>query len=128
MKNVSCMCRHEIGLNDNISFNRVTFSPCLYRKKSLGGGSVLELGVYPIQFSQFIFGDSFPKSIKAKGTLNDDGIDLDMYAELNYGGNKVGKVTATGIASPENTAIITGTKGSMTVKQIQKIFLNILNL
>lgn len=85
------------------------------RKKSLGGGSVLELGVYPIQFSQFIF-QSEPKSIKAKGTLNDDGIDLDMSAELNYGGNKVGKISSSGVVTPNNTATIIGTKGTMTVK------------
>ncbi|XP_037041682.1 trans-1,2-dihydrobenzene-1,2-diol dehydrogenase-like [Bradysia coprophila] len=83
-------------------------------KKSLGGGSVLEVGVYPIQFAQFIF-RSEPKSIKANGTLNADGIDLDMYAELSYGGNKVAKISATGIASPINTATIIGTKGTMTI-------------
>lgn len=84
------------------------------RKKSLGGGSVLELGVYPIQFCQFIFREE-PKSIKATGILNDDGIDLEMKAELNYGGNKIGKISSSGLVDPNNTATIIGTKGTMTV-------------
>lgn len=83
----------------------------------MGGGSVLELGVYPIQFTQFIFQNE-PKSIKAKGTLNDDGIDLEMSAELNYDGNKVGEISSSGLVTPNNTAIIVGTKGTMTARFI----------
>ncbi|KAG4070330.1 hypothetical protein HA402_006472 [Bradysia odoriphaga] len=82
--------------------------------KNLGGGSVLEVGVYPIQFSQFIFRNE-PTSIKAHCTLNDEGVDLDMFAELSYGEYKVAKISATGIASPNNTATIIGTKGKMTI-------------
>lgn len=86
----------------------------------MGGGSVLELGVYPIQFCQFIFQQE-PKSIKAIGTLNSDGIDLEMKAELNYGGNKVGKISSSGLVSPDPTAKIVGTKGTMMVNAYSKV-------
>lgn len=90
------------------------FSLILISKNALGGGSVLDLGVYNIQFCQFIFREE-PKSIKATGTLNGDGVDLEMSAELKYSGNKVGKIRSSLIETLSNTAKIVGTKGTMTV-------------
>lgn len=83
-------------------------------KKELGGGTVLDVGVYTIQFCQFIF-QKEPKSIKATGRLNDQGVDLEMSAELRYDDGKVAKMKTTALYTPSNTAKIYGTKGSMTV-------------
>lgn len=92
-----------------------SFLAIFYRKKALGGGSVLDLGVYNVQFCQFVFRQE-PKSIKATGKLNDDGVDLEMSAELNYGNNRVGKIRSSLIETLSNTAKIIGTKGTMIVR------------
>lgn len=84
------------------------------RKKELGGGTVLDVGVYTILFSQWVF-RQMPKTIKATGILNEDGIDLEMTSELIYDDNKVAKMKTSAIHTPSNAAKIVGTKGTMTV-------------
>lgn len=86
----------------------------LNSKKEFGGGTVLDVGCYTIQFCQWVFREE-PKSIKATGQLNDDGIDLEMNAELRYEGGKWAKMKTTALYTPSNTAKIYGTKASMTV-------------
>lgn len=80
----------------------------------MGGGTLLDLGVYNIQICQWVFQQE-PISIKATGKLNDDGVDLAMQAELNYGDNKVGRIKTNALKTECNTARIVGTKGQITV-------------
>lgn len=89
----------------------------------MGGGSVLDLGVYNVQFCQFVFREE-PTSIKATGKLNDDGVDLECQAVLNYGGNKVGKIRSSLIETLNNTAKIIGTKGTMIVSEMNLLILH----
>lgn len=84
------------------------------RRKDLGGGTVLDLGVYTTQFCQWIFREE-PKSIKATGELNENGVDLSMEAELNYGDDKVARMRTSATETFENVAKIVGTNGTMTV-------------
>lgn len=84
------------------------------RRRDLGGGSLLDLGIYAIIYCQFVFQQE-PKSITATGTLNADGVDLEMSGELNYGNNKVGKIKSSVVKTLNNTAKIIGTKGQITV-------------
>lgn len=76
----------------------------------------MDLGIYTIQFCQLVF-QKEPISIKAIGSLNDDGIDMEMEAELNYGNNKVGKIKTSFLEHITNSAKIIGTKGTMTVSK-----------
>lgn len=75
---------------------------------------MLDLGVYVIQACQWVF-QQVPKSITAKGTLNDQGVDLEMSAEINYGDNKIGKIKTSAVETLKNTTKIVGTKGQITV-------------
>lgn len=90
------------------------FFSFFYRKKNLGGGTVLDMGVYAIQFCQWIYQQP-PKSISATGTINDDGVDLDMSAEINYGDNKIGMIRSSGLIALSRNSRIVGTKGEITV-------------
>lgn len=83
------------------------------RKKELGGGTVLDIGVYPIQLCQWIYRQP-PTSINATATLNDDGVDLEMSAKIKYG-DKVCKIRTSALTTYENTATIVGSKGQITV-------------
>lgn len=83
----------------------------------MGGGTVLDLGVYTTQFCQWIFREE-PKSIKATGKLNEDGVDLEMSAELYYDNDKVAKMRTSATANYENVAKIIGTKGMMKVDKL----------
>jgi len=85
-------------------------------KKSLGGGTVLDLGIYAIQICQWVFQQA-PKSIKATGTLNAEGIDLEMRAEISYDGNenKTATIATSSLEKFDNIATIIGTKGQIKV-------------
>lgn len=83
---------------------------------------MLDLGIYTIQFCQLIF-NSEPISITATGHLNDDGVDMEAEAQLNYGDNKMGKIKSSFLTHLTNSATISGTKGSMTVSSMNRIFL-----
>lgn len=85
----------------------------------MGGGTVLDLGVYTIQVSQWAFREP-PKSIKATGELNEEGCDLAMKAELTYpnGGKSFIETSAKSVL--DNTATIIGTKGQITVSLLMK--------
>lgn len=96
----------------------------LYRKKHLGGGITLDVGVYTLHFVQMIFQQE-PKSIKATGIVNDDGVDVEVNAELTYPGNKTAKIRLSAINTFENAAIIQGTKGTLTVHNKRSHILNI---
>lgn len=74
----------------------------------------MDLGIYTIQFCQLIF-QCEPISIEATGELNDDGVDMEAEAELNYGNNKVGKIKSSFLEHLTNSATVVGTKGTMTV-------------
>lgn len=86
------------------------------RKKHLGGGITLDVGVYTIQFCQMVFQQE-PKSIKATGIVNDDGVDVEVTAEVKYGENKVATMKTSSINTFQNGAKIIGTKGTLMVKQ-----------
>lgn len=72
------------------------------------------MGLYPIQLSQFVY-QSVPVAIKATGTLNDDGVDVEAEVELKYSNGGVTRFKTSQRKNLTNTAIITGSKGSLTV-------------
>lgn len=80
----------------------------------MGGGSVLAIGVYAIQICQWVYRNA-PTSIFATGTLNENGVDLEVSAELSYSVDKVGKMKFSALNTLNNKAIIVGTNGQITV-------------
>lgn len=85
-------------------------------KQELGGGTILDLGVYTIQVSQFVF-QTEPISIKATGTLNDDGVDVETEVEMKYPNGGVARFKTSGLREYHNTAIVCGSKASITVSK-----------
>lgn len=83
----------------------------------MGGGTVINMGIYPIQLCQWVFRQA-PKSITATGKLNDDGVDVEMTATIVYGDNKVGQIRSSVLEELGNVAKIIGTRGTITVKPI----------
>lgn len=90
---------------ENISF---------YRKRDLGGSSVLDLGVYTLQLALLLFGNK-PNTIKAAGHLNSEGIDESMSCVLTYPGGKTACLSTHGVIDLPNTALIIGSKGKIEV-------------
>lgn len=98
----------------NVSFGFELEDVDRMTKKNQGGGTILDLGVYTVQLAQWAFGEP-PKSIKATGTLNDDGCDMEMQAELQYS-TGVAKIRTSALEKLDNRAVIRGSKGTITVR------------
>jgi predicted dehydrogenase len=76
---------------------------------ALGGGAILDLGVYPISFAVDVLG--VPTGVVASGTLSDQGVDTQMGIVLTHEHGAQSMVHfALDVRSP-NTASIIGTAG-----------------
>lgn len=104
----------EFGFEDLYKLERIS-------RKDLGGGSLLDLGVYTIIYCQFVFQEE-PKSVTATGKLSEEGIDLEMSGVINYGNNRVGKIKSSIVRTLSNTAKIIGTKGQITIPSFWSSF------
>ncbi|KAL6259262.1 hypothetical protein P5V15_009180 [Pogonomyrmex californicus] len=83
--------------------------------KELGGGTILDLGIYCLQFACLIYDNEMPESIKASGFLNEDGVDMSMSATLTYKGNRTATIMTHALVTLSNEAYICGTKGMIKV-------------
>ncbi|XP_051953679.1 dihydrodiol dehydrogenase, tandem duplicate 1 [Xyrauchen texanus] len=80
-----------------------------------GGGSLLDIGIYCLQFALMVFKGERPESIHATGVRLPSGVDESMVVVLKFSGNRMAICACTlGCALP-NDATICGTKGSITV-------------
>ncbi|XP_055638312.1 trans-1,2-dihydrobenzene-1,2-diol dehydrogenase-like [Toxorhynchites rutilus septentrionalis] len=84
------------------------------RLKDLGGGTVLDLGVYTIQVSLWAFGME-PDKIIAKGKLNEERVDVEMEAQLHFPNGGIATMKCSALEQLANRAEIRGTKGTMTL-------------
>ncbi len=75
----------------------------------LGGGALLDLGVYPISFASDVLGD--PTSIEATATFKATGADAETGILLRYKGDRTATLfTASNTPGP-NRAFVIGTEG-----------------
>ncbi|KAJ8968865.1 hypothetical protein NQ317_016073 [Molorchus minor] len=88
------------------------------RSKELGGGVILDLGVYALQFQQFVFRGLKPNKVVATGHLNEEGIDLSASAIITYPGSKTAVVSISSLVQLSSEGIVYGTKGTIKVNEI----------
>jgi len=69
---------------------------------ALGGGALLDMGVYPLTFASLFLGE--PSRISSVATLSSAGVDLDVAVALGYDSGAVAAVTATMTAWCPRTA------------------------
>lgn len=82
--------------------------------KDLGGGVVLDLGVYMLQLVQFIYKDP-PTDIVCTGHLSKAGVDESISCALKYKDGRTATLSAHTRATMANKAEIIGTKGAIVV-------------
>ena len=89
-----------------------------YRLNSLelGGGALLDLGVYPISLASEFLG--VPESIDAKSTFSATGVDSETGLILRYPGNKTATIFTALNALGPNRAAIVGTKGRIEIDSV----------
>ncbi len=86
------------------------------KRLELGGGALLDLGIYPVSFAWDVLGA--PSSVIASATLTDAGVDAETAIILGYpsGAHAVLQTQMTGTGP--NRAAVVGTKGRIEIESV----------
>jgi predicted dehydrogenase len=87
-------------------------------RPELGGGALLDMGVYPLTLAHVLLG--VPDAVEATGELRDDGVDLTMSAFLRYADGRF----ATALASIRGLVGANATIGGTTALITYESFLS----
>lgn len=79
----------------------------------LGGGSLLDIGIYPLFLCQQLLGK--PKHIAATGNIDKGGADISCNAALQYDNGGAGIITSMLDCDTPQTAEIAGTEGMIRI-------------
>ncbi|KAL0851000.1 hypothetical protein ABMA28_006893 [Loxostege sticticalis] len=85
------------------------------RKKELGGSAIMDIGIYTLQFAQFVYKDE-PTKVTAIGNLNEQGVDIIDTVVLEYTGGRRAVLNVDSTVRLWNKATVVGTKGRITVE------------
>jgi predicted dehydrogenase len=77
----------------------------------LGGGALLDAGVYPVSLASFVFGGKKPEAVSSMMYLGKTGVDEEVTALLSYGGPRLATVSAALSTAAVNDGWIYGTQG-----------------
>jgi predicted dehydrogenase len=81
---------------------------------ALGGGALLDLGVYPVWFSHFALGT--PAAVHATGSLGATGVDEQAALTLDYAGGAQSLLVVSMHGQARNGAVITGADARIEVE------------
>lgn len=81
----------------------------------LGGGALLDLGIYPISFVWSVLGA--PTSVKAVGRLIETGADAEVATVMTHEGGAVSTTLSSSRAAGPNTAVVLGTKARVEIER-----------
>lgn len=76
----------------------------------LGGGGLLDVGIYPLAFATMVFG-STPEKITSAGKLNEGGVDIYNTVTLEFSDSRFATVEYTVLSLMDETVTISGSKG-----------------
>lgn len=84
-----------------------------YFDPELGGGSLLDLGIYPVFLSSLLLGK--PDSIKAIATLSDEGVDEDCAMLFQYNSGRHATLESSLLLQSDLPAEIFGDRGTIRI-------------
>nr|BFF19819.1 hypothetical protein GCM10025730_33400 [Promicromonospora thailandica] len=80
---------------------------------ALGGGSLLDLGIYPVSFAWDLFGE--PLTIQSHATFKETGADATVATIFGYDGARVATTVSASDTRGPNRASILGTEGRIEI-------------
>jgi predicted dehydrogenase len=78
---------------------------------ALGGGALLDMGIYPLTFASLFLGE--PATVSAAAALSDAGVDLNLALSLGYDSGAVASLTSSMTAWSPRTASIATDRGRL---------------
>jgi predicted dehydrogenase len=82
----------------------------------LGGGALLDLGVYPVSFASQLFGA--PQSIQATATFKETGADAQVATMFRYPGGQIATTYSASTTQGPNVAVVLGTAGRIEIDSV----------
>ncbi len=82
--------------------------------KALGGGSLLDVGIYPLFLSYFFLGA--PNNIHAIADIGDTGVDESCMALLSYQSQQMAQIHSSIVTRTDTEAFIYGSEGNIKIQ------------
>lgn len=82
----------------------------------LGGGALLDLGIYPVSFAWDLFGE--PAAIRASGVLKDTGADAQVATIFEYDGGRLATTYSASDTHGPNRAAVIGTAARIEIDEV----------
>lgn len=98
----------NFGFKSEYNINSRLYNP------NLAGGALLDVGIYPILFSNYI-ANGFPKEIKANAEYTNTNVDGSDIINLKYEDGILASLTCSIAVDTDNTAVIYGDKGKIVI-------------
>ena len=87
------------------------------QKLELGGGALLDVGIYPLNFASMVFGDDV-KEIRGWAVFNEEGADMQNSVTLTYADGRMAVLNSTALARSDRGGVIYGDEGYIVVSNI----------
>ena len=87
------------------------------QRPELGGGALLDLGVYVLNFARMYFGSDIVRTVSGCVT-GPTGVDLQESISLTYGDGRMANLQASALCINDRQGIISGTEGSIIVDNV----------
>ncbi len=82
----------------------------------LGGGALLDLGVYPVSFASQLFGA--PQSVQATATFKETGADAQVATMFRYPGGQIATTYSASTTLGPNVAVVLGSAGRIEIDSV----------
>jgi predicted dehydrogenase len=82
----------------------------------LGGGALLDLGVYPVSFAWDLFGA--PNSVQAVATVKETGADAQVATMFRYPDGQIATTYCASVTQGPNVAVVLGTDGRIEIDSV----------
>ena len=85
--------------------------------KELGGGAILDIGIYPIQLACLMFNHEKPTKITVSGHLNENGVDESCTIILLFSNNRIAQINISTNGTRFGPTFLVGDKGAIQIPE-----------
>ena len=86
-------------------------------KPELGGGALLDLGVYPLHFTRMFFGGEIER-IVSNSYVGETGVDLQDCISLSYSHGRMASLQCSALCRTDRQAVISGEDGYIVIDNV----------
>lgn len=86
-------------------------------KPELGGGALLDVGVYTVHFARMMFGGEI-ESISGQAVLNSAGMDMQDVFSFRYADGRIANLQCSALCANDRQGIVSGDKGYLVIDNI----------